>query len=166
MMARCAAMLAGLWLAGVGVAGANNGLSCSPPGADLANPKPMQLTALQRTVLIESYHAPEVRGLRAQINAYLAGNAKEGTPRTLAGVSHALLRERFVLLADNPGPGGGKFLTIQFKNHPEAIYEAWIYRFSTGDYDVRMWLSAPCSAAQQRYMRVEFANALELVPGG
>jgi hypothetical protein len=160
------AVLAVFCLAASGAAAASNGLSCSPPGVDIAHPKPLQLTAIQKTVLIESYSAPEVRGLRTQINEYLAGTAREGTPRTLAGVPHALLRERFLLLADQPGIFGGSYLTIQFEKHPEAIYRVWMYRLSTGAYDVRSWDSAPCSAEQQRYFRVEFGPSLSLAPGG
>jgi hypothetical protein len=142
------------------------GLSCSPPGANLASPEPQHFTHEQRQELLQSYSAPEIRGLRSAFNSYLAGTAKENTPRVLAGVPHELLREPFLLLVDVRAPFGGQNLLIQFKRHPDAVYRVWIYRLSTGVYDVRSWDRAACSAAQQHFMQVEYGDIWSLVPGG
>lgn len=131
----------------------------------MANPTALQLTAAQREVAIRSYSAPEVRGLSSQFRATLAGTAKESTRKVLANVPPALLRDRFYLLLDQRASfGGGDFLTIEFRHHPEAIYRTWVYRLSTGLWDVRTWERARCSPAQQRFMRITFGEALESLP--
>ena len=167
-MIRAVALVA-LWLwtaTAASAAVAPGELSCTPPGADIANPTAIQLTAEQKTVLIDSYRAPDIRGLRGQLNAYIDGSAKEATARTLAGMPHALVHEPFFLLADEAGIMGGSYLTFQFVKHPVTIYRAWVYQLPSGAYEVRGWESAPCSAAEQRYMRVTYGKVIELIPGG
>jgi hypothetical protein len=132
-------------------------LSCTPAGADLSNPTPAHFTESQLAVLQESYSAPEVRGLRGEIKAFLSGRATATTTRTLSRVPRDLLRDRFILFNDQPGLFGGSFLIIQFNHHPQAVYEVWVYPHGHQT-DVRTWDSAPCSPAQQRYLRVRYAK--------
>ena len=156
-----------LALASVSRSDADTGsvLSCTPSGANLADPVPLHLTAAQREVAIQSYSAPEVRGLSSQFRGTVAGTAKESTRKVLANVPPALLRDRFYLLLDQRASfGGGDFLTIEFRHHPEAIYRTWVYPLSTGEWDVRTWERARCSPAQQRFIQITFGEALKGLP--
>jgi hypothetical protein len=128
-------------------------LSCTPPGANLASPSPIHFTAAQRKVLIGSYSAPEVRGLESAL-----------ARRSVAEVPPALLRRPVILLADERGEFGGKFLTFQFEHHADAVFLAWVYRQNNGKWEIRSWERAPCSSSQQRYMRITFGEALKIVP--
>jgi hypothetical protein len=150
--------------AGVLPAWAAGSFACVPKGVNLASPMPFRLTAAQHEVLIRSYSAPEMQGLAAEFRATVAGTADRETRDVLAHVPPALLRNRFVLFADEPWPVGGDRLTIQFRHHPEAMYRTWVYRLSSGEWEVRSWERAPCSPAQQRFIRVTFGDALKGVP--
>ena len=104
-----------------------------------------------------SYRAPEVRGLRTAIETYLAGDARTRPAALLKPTLKTILRNRFALMADERGPFGGFFLVVQFKNHPETMFRAWLYDIGD-EWDLRSWDSASCSAPQQRWLRVRYGS--------
>jgi hypothetical protein len=149
-----------------GVAQAADTLSCTPPGVDLAHPVPAQFSAAQMDQVRRGYVQPEVRGLRATIGAYLAGRADATDVTNLAGIPRAVLQRRFVLLDDEGGAFGGSFLSVQFKGHPERIYDIWVYRLgNTNEWEVRHVAQATCSPQQQRWVHVRYPQ-LETLAGG
>ena len=66
--------------------------------------------------LQDIYAAPEVRGLRAALDSYIAGDSAEYAAKLLRGTPTSVLKNRFLLLEDDQGQFGGSFLTVQFKN--------------------------------------------------
>jgi len=153
-------------LAMPGVARAADLLSCTPPGVDLAHPVAAQFTPTQMEQVRQAYVQPEVRGLRAAITGYLGGRADATTAGTLASIPRDVLGRRFVLLSDDPGSFGGAFLTVQFKDRPERVYDIWVYRLGgSGDWEVRHVAQATCNAIEQRWIRVRYPM-LWSFPGG
>jgi hypothetical protein len=141
-------------------------LTCAPPGVDLAHPVAAQFTAAQIDQVRQAYVQPEVRGLRAAITGYLAGRADATTAGALASIPRDVLRRRFVLLSDDPGSFGGAFLTVQFKDRPERVYDIWVYRLGgSGVWEARHVAQAACSAPEQRWIRVRYPM-LWSMPGG
>ena len=128
------------------------------PVRTLDAPAPIHFTEAQMGILQSSYGAPEVMGLRAAIDAFLAGDADPDTTKNLKPISHDLLIDRFILYQDRKGPFGGSSLTIQFKHHPEAVYEAWLYPLGDGPYSVRAWDETACSTKQQQWLRVRYPD--------
>jgi hypothetical protein len=145
-------------------------LSCTPDGADLDHPVPLNAPDAAVAGLVQSYRAPEVLGLRAALDAVAAGTADSESARTMQGVSPELLANRFVLLSDDTGLFGGYWLLIQFRGHPESIYRTWIYGHGStsrnGPFSIRAWERAECSPRQQHWLDVRFGAIYRKMPGG
>jgi hypothetical protein len=139
------------------VAPAASESACTPAGADLSNPTPMHFSNDAVDELERSYRAPEVRGLRTALETYLAGDSLARVRSLLKNTPQEILRKRFALMADVRGEFGGYFLTVQFKQHPEALYRAWVYDVGD-DWDLRAWETIVCSAPQQRWLRVRYGE--------
>ncbi len=162
---RQAAMVAAIALLTVAYAEASaERLSCTPPGADLANPTPIHFNDEAVAELEHAYRASEVRGLRAAIESYLAGDARPKVAALLKSTPRSILRKRFILMSDERGSFGGFFLRVQFKDHPEVMFRAWVYDIAD-EWDLRAWDTANCSALQQRWLRVRYGE-LNLMASG
>jgi len=131
---------------------------CTPPGVALDDLTPVHFSRSQMDNMERSYASPEVRGLRAAIDAKLVGDATAPTARALASMPRATLHQRFILLNDDVGSFGGSFLTIQFKRHPEYVYLAWVYPLGSGPYEVRSWDRAKCSLTEQRWLKARYGS--------
>jgi hypothetical protein len=143
---------------------------CLPDTVDLDHPVVEQISDAQLAELVQSYHAPEIAGLRTTLDAAVAGTADDETKQTLQNVPHDLLADRFVLFSDERGLFGGFWLQLQFRDHPDTMYQVWIYGHGMtsrdGTYSVRTWQSAACSPKQQHWIAVHFGDVLAQVPGG
>ena len=140
--------------------------SCVPPFADLKNPTPAHFSNDAIAELERSYGTPEVRGLRAAIDAYLAGDSDRETAKSLNGAARSLLFHRFVLYSDERSPFGGYFLTVQFRTHSEAMYRAWVYPLSGGPFSIRAWDKTACNAAERRWLRIRYRDLSEMSASG
>lgn len=144
--------------------------ACLPDTVDLDHPVAEPLGDAQLAELVQSYHAPEIVGFRTALDAAVAGTADDETKATLKDVPHDLLAQRFILFSDERGLFGGFWLQFEFRDHPETMYQAWIYGHGLtsrdGTFSVRTWQTAVCSPKQQHWIAVHFADALAKVPGG
>jgi hypothetical protein len=143
--------------------------TCTPPGTDLDEVTPLAVPETVLAGLVKSYAAPEVVGLRAAFDRVAAGTADDESKRTMRDVAPALLASRFLLLSDEPGLFGGYWMVIQFREHPEALYRAWIYgRGATsreGPFGLRSWDRAECSPRQQHWLDVRYGELARKMPG-
>jgi hypothetical protein len=138
---------------------------CLPSNVSLANAQPAHFNDQQLALLVRSYQAPEVIGLRDAIEDYLAGDAHDATAASLRDAPRASLRQRFFVISDEPQLFGGSSLLVQFGRHSDAIYSAWVYRGALERYAIRSWAKTICSAAQLRFIRVRYGDLLDKMPG-
>ena len=119
--------------------------SCTPPGVDLGTRKPAAFSDEQLAEMENGYSTPQVRGLRAAIDSYLADNASAMTAGNLHLTDRQLLRTRFFVMSDDAGEFGGTFLHIFFKNRVDVLFLAWVYPLSSGPFELRTWQRIMCS---------------------
>jgi hypothetical protein len=138
-----------------------DGESCTPIREDLSDLTPEHLSSAQQRDVMRGYVAPEVRGLRGALDAYLAHDAPEYARQLLQPVATSTLRSRFLLLADGPDDYGGSLLVIQFRGHTEAVYTAWVYPIGGATYELRGWVTNRCSLTQQRWMKAHYGSSVD-----
>ncbi|HTW84573.1 MAG TPA: hypothetical protein VMD91_10925 [Candidatus Sulfotelmatobacter sp.] len=138
---------------------------CTSPGIDLNDLVPMHITAAQRAVLTRSYETPEVRGLRAALDAYLAGKADPRTVTLLSATPKTILRNHFILLDDEQNAMGGANLRVLSKSRYDAVYRTWVYQLSNGRWELRAWDVATCTPAESRWLRARYGAIFDTDAG-
>lgn len=97
------------------------------------------------------YQDPYVIYLRKSLNAYLADDSsgvnismaavkedrREGIITGLDAFDKSYYKSKFVVLTIGNNIGGGKDIQILFQDKPDRIFYAWVYKLSTGDYELR-----------------------------
>lgn len=97
------------------------------------------------------YVNPYVMHIRKALNGYLDGTNEgiefpdvvidahelEGTPAGLDSFSKDYYRSKFVVMAINDGPMGGKIINIVFQDKPDKLFNVWVYQLADGTYDFR-----------------------------
>jgi hypothetical protein len=143
--------------------------ACLPDDVDLDHPVVEHFTDAQLTELMQSYHAPEIAGFRTTLDNAVAGTADDETKHTLQDVPRDLLAQRFILFSEERGLFGGFWLQVEFRDHPETMYQVWIYGHGwtsrDGTFSVRTWQSAACSPKQQHWISVHFGDLLAKAAG-
>lgn len=133
-------------------------IPCTPPDVDLNNPTPVHFSDQQLAMMREAYGSPEVRGLRAALDSYLADDGELRTAAALRDARRDVLRSRFIVLSDDHNPFGGYVLDVRFNAEPAAIYRAWIYPLAGGPFEIRSWERGVCTAAQQNWLRIRYRD--------
>lgn len=99
--------------------------------------------------LLGTYHNGDVKHLRWALDAYLTdptsaypyvresrqmeSNIKGG----LDSFNKAYYRSQFSVFLSERSIGGGRNISILFRDKPDKIFNAWIYRLEGGDYELR-----------------------------
>lgn len=92
-----------------------------------------QITPATQGELDRLYKDPFVLHLRRVFSDYLRGSLKgiaeaffEGEP--LNGIDKDYFRSKFIVGFVSPSPGGGKNIAIIFKDRPDVVFWAWVYK--------------------------------------
>jgi len=100
-----------------------------------------------------AYSDPFVLHLRKSLDNYMTGSS-EGmesfefvTESHLPGRPSGLnafkeyLSSKFVVMWLADALMGGKIITVLFRDKPDKLFDAWVYRLAGGEYDLRAWWS-------------------------
>ena len=97
---------------------------------------------------------PFCRHLRLALDGYLDGtnegmqspsfviapHLSEGSSG-LGSFDKDYYRSRFVVMWLADALMGGKIITVLFRDKPDKLFDAWVYRLAGGEYDLRGWWS-------------------------
>lgn len=109
-----------------------------------------RMTEEQRSAYERGLRDPYVLHLRKALNGYLDGTNVEdtcaacvvkykcgGVPSNLDCFSKDYFKSKFVVYWLQRYPAGGKLVYIIFKDKPDKLFVAWVYRLVGGRYDFR-----------------------------
>ena len=97
------------------------------------------------------YRDPYIIYLRKALNAYLAHDSS-GVDISMAAVQTSTIsgflsgldsfskdyyKSKFVVMTFRDSVAGGKDIQIMFQDKPDKIFYAWVYKLSTGTYELR-----------------------------
>jgi len=96
-----------------------------------------------------AYSDPFVLHLRKALDNYMAGSSEgmesfefvtqphlPGRPSGLNAFKE-YFKSKFVVFWLEDAPGGGRTVSVIFRDHPDTLIDAWVYRLSGGQYDLR-----------------------------
>jgi len=138
--------------------------------------EPLVLTEDQLSKYAETYKDPYVVAIRTILDDYLAGRAPtkgtdiyqtaikamvddEGMTNGLDSFSKDYYKSKFVVDSYTDGYMGGKWISIQFQDKPDAIFDIWMYQ--TGNYEMRGFEKELKTDAEIRDINARFANFLK-----
>lgn len=110
----------------------------------------IRFTGEQLKGYYSSYENPFVLHIRKALNSYLAGinegieplairadKTEDGTIGGLDSFSKDYYKSKFIVFGINDSIVGGKEINIIFQDKQDKLFNVWIYRLGTGDYELR-----------------------------
>ncbi|QQG40516.1 MAG: hypothetical protein HYV37_03025 [Candidatus Levyibacteriota bacterium] len=110
----------------------------------------LHFTEEQLKSYYSSYNNPFVLHIRKVLNNYLTGNndgieplaikvdkAEDGTISGLDSFSKDYYKSKFIVFGINDSIAGGKEINIIFQDKQDKLFNVWIYKLGTGDYELR-----------------------------
>lgn len=101
-----------------------------------------------------AYSDPYVISLRNSFNAYLIGSygsisefAKKSSQDNDLGLigldsfDRKYFGSKFVVWTLHDNPAGGKSIQLVSKEHPDRVFDVWVYQLSNGEYELRSFSS-------------------------
>ena len=100
-----------------------------------------------------AYSDPFVLHLRKALDNFLAGSQEGMESFEFVTESHFpgrrsglnafkdYLSSKFVVMWLADALMGGKIITVLFRDKPDKLFDAWVYRLAGGEYDFRGWWS-------------------------
>lgn len=121
----------------------------------LSEVKTSEINSKELEEYYQTYKNPSVIYLREVLNAYLDNDVSkvnittnalkktsdENFIRGLEAFNKEYYKSKFVVLTFIKQKAGGVEMRIMFQDKPDRIFDAWIYRFTDGDFELRGFAS-------------------------
>ena len=104
------------------------------------------ITKSQYEELLNVYKNPFVLHLRTALNNYLNNSTVGINKLAIDGLDEmdclnnydkTYFQSPFTVMTFSNHKGGGKVITILFKEKPDKIFDVWVYKLSDGEYELR-----------------------------
>jgi hypothetical protein len=118
---------------------------------ELKDIKTSEVNSKELEEYYKTYKNPSVIYLREVLNDYLANDISkvniapnalkktrnENFIRGLEAFDKKYYKSKFVVLTFTEHKSGGVEIRIMFQDKPDRIFDAWVYRYSDGDFELR-----------------------------
>lgn len=122
-----------------------------------------------------SYKNPFVLHIRKALDNYLAGNndgiepltikidkGEDGTLGGLDSFSKDYYKSKFIVFGINNSIAGGKEINIIFQDKQDKLFNTWIYKLGTGDYELRgFWQNKNFTDKEMKKIQIQYKKYLE-----
>ncbi len=104
------------------------------------------------------YKDPFILHIRKTFNVYLRGVAPEHEAEEMATTDKDYLRSKFIVGLITPSVAGGKNVLIFFRDRPDVVFRAWVYKLASARgypaYELRGFEPYETDPAKVRIMRM------------
>lgn len=137
--------------------------------------EPIVFTKEQLEQHYQVYKNPYVVHIRKVLDGYIDGTnigmdlpedviekgELNGAITGLSAFDKKYYESKFIVYMINDSIAGGKQVSIIFQDKPDKLFDVWVYKLSTGDYDLRaFWQNPKYSEEKMREIQIQYETIL------
>lgn len=147
----------------------------APTVAPTVTVEPIVFTKEQLEQYYPVYKNPYVIHIRKVLNGYIDGSnigmespedviekgELNGAIVGLSAFDKKYYESKFIVYMINDSVAGGKQVSIIFQDKPDKLFDVWVYKLSTGDYDLRaFWQDPKYPEEKMREIQIQYETLL------